>query len=253
MIPVNIKTTLDSYVSKLRENPEVLGVFLVGSYATGQFSEQSDIDVKVILHSHVYKHYKGVAINNGYQISYSAYNVTEAYDYFYTQLRSYSKFQARMLSQGIILYDVTGEMKHLQAEAKLVMQLPFIIQALPSLQLEAYALWKYKDALLCDDLGAYTLKEYFVFLDKALILYAKLLGMECIFQYPFFKMERYVSDTMFREKYMIPEFPDTAFINSYQQGMTQTSYEDIKNTVYTMFKSIEEKLRIDFETFEIAS
>ncbi|WP_298519819.1 nucleotidyltransferase domain-containing protein [uncultured Kordia sp.] len=253
MIPANITSILESYVSTLKENTEIIGVFLVGSYATGEFSDTSDIDIKIILNAHSKKHYKGVEVCDGFYISYSAYSVIEAYDYFYSQLRSYSKFQARMLSQGIILYDTTGEMKHLQAEANLVMQLPFIPQSLVSLQLEAYTLWKYKDALLQDCLGVYTQKEFYVFLEKALILYAKLLHIECIFQYPFFKMERYVHDANFREKYMIPKFPDTAFINSFQQGITQTSRGAQKNTVQQLFGYIKEKLQIDFEAFEITS
>lgn len=253
MIPANITSILKSYVSKLKEDTEVIGVFLVGSYTTGLFSEHSDIDIKIILDSGIKKQYKGVEINSGFQISYIAYSVIDAYDYFYSQLRSYSKFQARMLTQGIILYDATGEMKHLKAEASLVMQLPFITQPIQHLQLEAYALWKYKDVLLRDGLGIYTLKEYFVFLEKALILYTKLLNMECIFQYPFFKMQRYIADATFRESYMIPEFPDADFINCYQQAMTQTSSDAIKNTVQQLFGSIEEKFQIDFEAFEIAS
>ncbi|EDP95917.1 nucleotidyltransferase domain-containing protein [Kordia algicida OT-1] len=253
MIPTNITSILESYVSKLKENTEIIGVFLVGSYATGQFSEHSDIDIKIILNSNVSKRYKGVKICNGYHISYTAYPVTEAYDYFYSQLRSYSKFQARMLSQGIILHDVTGEMKHLKEEAILVMQLPFIKHPLKSLQLQAYSLWKYKDALLQDNLGIFTLKEFHVFLEKSLILYTKLLGVECIFQYPFFKMENYISNVSFREKYNIPKFPDESFLDMYVKGITLTVADDIKNTARSIFNVIETKLQIDFEQFEIVS
>lgn len=253
MIPVNVRFTLDNYVQKLKEDTDIIGAFLVGSYATRQYSDASDVDIKIILHPDVNKHYKGVQISDGYHISYAAYSSMEAYDYFYSQLRSYSKFQARMLSQGIILYDVTGELKHLQAEADLVMQLPFVTQPLPSLQLEAYSLWKYKDALTHTNLGIYQLKEFHVFLDKILILYTKLLGMECIFQYPFFKMDKYISSATFREKYEIPEFPDTAFINAYQKGLLHTSPEDIKHSVHQLFTFIEHHFQMDFEAFEIAS
>jgi hypothetical protein len=251
MIPVSTRYTVDSYVQKLKEDPEIIGVFLVGSYATGQYSELSDIDIKIILQPNIQKHYKGVKVEDGFHISYSAYSVMEAYDYFYTQLRSYSKFQARMLSQGIILYDATGEMKHLQAEANLVMQMPFVKPALSSIQLEAYSLWKYKDALMHNDLQLHTLQTYHVFLDKALILYTKLLDMECIFQYPFFKMEQYIHDANFRKKYEIPEFPDTAFLQAYEEGLKHTAIQDIQQTVYEIFRSIEAFLQIDFEAFEI--
>ncbi|MEM6720077.1 MAG: nucleotidyltransferase domain-containing protein [Bacteroidota bacterium] len=253
MIPVNTRFTLDSYVQKLKEDTEIIGVFLVGSYATGQFSDTSDIDIKIILHADVNKRFKGVEISDGYHISYSAYSVMETYDYFYSQLRSYSKFQARMLSQGIILYDATGEMKHLQAEADLVMQLPFVPQPLPSLQLEAYSLWKYKDTLTQRDLGIHTLKEFYVFLEKSLILYTKLLNFECIFQYPFFKMDDYISNITFREAYEIPEFPDTDFIQTYQTGLTHTTTHEMKTTVLQLFGYIEDRLQIDFEAFEIQS
>ena len=253
MIPVNVRFTLDDYIQKLKEDPEILGVFLVGSYATGQYSELSDIDIKIILKPTIQKHYKGVKIEDGFHISYSAYSVMEAYDYFYSQLRSYSKFQARMLSQGIILYDATGEMKHLQAEANLVIQLPFVKPALSSLQLEAYSLWKYKDALIRNELEIHTLKTYHVFLEKALILYTKLLDMECIFQYPFFKMEQYIHDAAFRKKYDIPEFPDIAFLQTYEEGLQHTTTQKIQQTVHDVFRSIEAQLQIDFEAFEIRS
>ena len=239
MIPVNVQKTIDMYTAELKTNSNVLGVLLVGSYATGQFTDTSDIDVKIILRPFVNKRCKGIKILNGYHISYTAYSVMEAYDFFYTQLRTYSKFQARMLSQGIILYDATGEMKHLQDEALLVMQLAFISQPKTMLQLEAYNLWKYKDALLREILKVFTMKEYYVFLDKSLILYAKLLGFECIFQYPFFKMDAFISDAEFRKRYAIPTFPDEAFLNMYQHGILHTTTEDIKTTVSNIFEAIE--------------
>jgi hypothetical protein len=253
MIPIKVQETIDIFTAELKTNSNVLGVLLVGSYATSQFTDTSDIDIKVILRPFARKRSKGVKILNGYHISYSAYSVMEAYDFFYAQLRTYSKFQARMISQGMILYDATGEMKHLKTEAQLVMQLSFVIPPITTLQLEAYNLWKYKDALLSDSLKAFTMKEYYVFLDKSLILYAKLLGFECIFQYPFFKMDAFISDAKFRERYAIPVFPDEAFLNLYQNGVSHTNTEDLKTTVSNIFETIETVLQIDFEQFEIAN
>jgi hypothetical protein len=253
MISASARHAIDSYVSKIKKNPEILGVFLVGSYATGQFSETSDVDIKIILQPQSFKHFKGVERIDSYEISYSAYSIMEAYHYFYTQLRSYSKFQARMLSQGTILYDATGEMKHLQDEAHIVMQKPFIKPHISALQLEGYKLSKYKEALLHKDLGIYFHKEYHVFLENALILHTKLLEMECIFQYPFFKMDVYINDATFREIYQIPEYPSPEFLEAYQQGIQLTSIYAMKQTVQYMFQRIEDLLQMDFEAFEIAN
>ncbi|WP_046758500.1 nucleotidyltransferase domain-containing protein [Kordia jejudonensis] len=253
MIPKKVHETITNFVAKQTKESTVIGIFLVGSYATGQFTETSDIDLKIILSPCVQKRVKGVEISNGFHISYTSYSVMDAYNHFYTQLRTYSKFQARMLSQGKILHDATGEMKHLQNEATLVMQLDFIPQANTTLQLEAYNLWKYKDALTHTFLKRFTLKEFHVFLDKILILYAKLLGIECVFQYPFFKMEQYISDATFRAAYDIPEFPDKVFLKAFQKGITQTTKTDIAHTVIYLFGSIEAKLDMNFEEFEIAN
>ncbi len=253
MIPKKVHETITDFVAKQTKNSSVIGVFLVGSYATGQFTETSDIDIKIILNPSSYKRAKGVEISNGFHISYTSYSIMEAYEHFYTQLRTYSKFQARMLSQGTILYDTTGEMKHLQNEAILVMQLPFIPQANTTLQLEAYNLWKYKDVLTRPILHQFTLKEYYVFLEKVLILYAKLLKIECVFQYPFFKMEQYISDANFRTVYDLPEFPDSAFLKAFKEGITHTTTRAIKDTVVELFSAIEANLEMNFEEFEIAS
>ncbi|WP_430408714.1 nucleotidyltransferase domain-containing protein [Kordia sp.] len=253
MISKKVHETITNFVAKHTKLSSVIGVFLVGSYATDQFTETSDIDIKIILNPFVQKRAKGVEISNDFHISYTSYSVMEAYDHFYTQLRMYSKFQARMLSQGKILYDATGEMKHLQDEATLVMQLPFISQPKTTLQLEAYNLWKYKDALTRTVLNQFTLKEYYVFMDKVLILYAKLLHIECVFQYPFFKMEQYISDAAFRTAYDIPEFPDIPFLKAFQQGITHTTMDDIQHTIVYLFGAIEAKLEMNFEEFEIAS
>jgi len=253
MIPDQLKNSLKEFIVELKKQEYVLGILVVGSYARNSYHDRSDVDIKIIFDPFTTKRIKGVKKINNYHISYSGYSTTEVYNHFYTQLRKYSKFQARMIAQGEILYDKTGEIKHIQDEAKIIMKKPFIKPHRSVLQLEAYTLWKYKDELLEGSLQEFKVKEYYIFLEKSLILYSKLLGIECIFQYPFFKMNRYINDASFRKNYGIERFPNQHFLSCLQNGLNKTGSEEIQHTVETLWCFIVEEIHLDFENFEISS
>ena len=118
---------LNDFLKEYENKDYVIGAVLGGSYATGNNTENSDIDIHIITKEVVWKE-RGNKIIDGMMVEYFINPITELYKYMEDDHNRKKRMStASMFGYGKIMFDKTGEIKNLQAKALEYYQIEFCL------------------------------------------------------------------------------------------------------------------------------
>lgn len=208
------KLALKEFLKKYEEDDDVIGALLCGSYATGNYNDNSDIDVHLILKDNVSYRKRGNTESNSYLIEYFMNPVWKLKEEMEDELRNGNLCTSMMFAYGKIIYDLDGSVKELQDLALEYIDRPFKNISSSKLDINNYHVWD-----LLDELKV-SLKEerldfnkiYYMLLNDIYDIYAEYLGVQKL---PKTKIYKILTDEDYRKKYHVFKLPEDEFINLY--------------------------------------
>lgn len=245
---------LEKFLADWKNKDYVLGAMATGSYVTGHATKYSDVDVHIILSDKINSGHsvlgfqtkrlkwreRGNKIVDGFLIEYFANPVRRLREYQKEDYEENSRTGARMFCTGKIIFDKTGIVARLKAEAEKEMARKFKKPEKIWVESAKYKLWDHFDTLKdLHDRKAPTFEYiYYLSLESLIGIYSKFLRAEVP---PPFKLHALLNDAGFRRDYRFEEFPDKDFSNLLLKCLTErdrnTMLENMeKSTNYVLEK-----------------
>ncbi len=215
------KQALTKFINQYADKDYVEGVLLCGSYASGNQTADSDIDVHIITNNEQDWRERGNTEIDGFLIEYFTNPVRQMMNYFETNYQNNIATNINMFAYGIILSDKNGEMVKLQEAAKSYIGKEFKPISDTANQNTLYHLWDMFDELKVLYKSGQSTTFYYHYLLTNLIKahYA----YNRIPTVPFAKIERIFTDETFRQKYHITKMPSQKFIDLFLQCLKEQS------------------------------
>ena len=224
------KLALKEFLKQYEEDDNVIGAVLCGSYASGNFNNNSDIDVYLVLKDNATYQERGNVESNSYIIEYFMSPIWKIKEYM-MQERTHNKLSTiTMFAYGKVIYDVEGSVKELQDLALNYIDTPLDNITSKQLDMNNYRLWDYLDELkvALDEKRNDFNSIYYELLITVYEAYSLYLSIPI---YPKAKHYKILTDEDFRRKYHAFLLPEEEFIKLYLK-----CYEENKKDI--MFKNI---------------
>jgi predicted nucleotidyltransferase len=225
---------IDKFINKWKNKKYVEGMLLTGSYVTGYYTKNSDIDIYIILSDEINWRERGNLIINGTLIEYFANPVRQIRSYFKKEFEKHEKITARMFVIGKIIFDKNGIVTKLKKEAEKWLKKPFKKLSKVEIELIKYSLWDSFDELKTVSEEFNFKITYYTFLEKVLRSYCKFLGIEVP---PISKINKYL-DKNYRAKYCYPEFPDKDFMNLFMKCLEKEDLNCVEKLYYHVINKL---------------
>lgn len=219
------EVALRRFLADWEKQTAVEGAVATGSYAVGNATPGSDIDVHIILSSSADWRERGNKLVSGFLIEYFANPIHRFQRYFEEDYQDNTRTNARMLTTGTVVFDKHGEAQKLIKRAATELSKAFAKPDNIWTEIAKYSLWDEIDGL--KDL--YTSQQpnfdhcYQLLLHSLLLKYSKFLGIEAPATS---KLFRYLNDKDFRHRYQIPEYKDAVFANLLTKALQAESSSD---------------------------
>ena len=223
----NWKKVLEKFISDYREKDYVIGAILCGSYATGNNTCRSDIDVHIITKDINYKQ-RGNIIIDGIMIEYFMNPLSQSYKYLESDFKQRRRLaDANMYGNGIILFDKTGEIQKLKEDSLKYYDMEFDEPEKSMMLINNYACWDLMDEIN-DKLD--NNEEYdFLFWMLLKELISNYYYKNKISTIPFTKIEKIYRNKDYKEKYHLKNMPPKQFIDKVLKVFDNKSYETLKD------------------------
>lgn len=226
LAPIN--SILERFIDTWRSRPEMVGVYLTGSWALNLAKDESDIDLRVVISNECMWREKQSYLWEGKKVNAWALSANHLSKSFVSQWRNYSKFDARSLNMAMILTDESGTVLGLKKEAKLWMQRPFA-----EATIEELMLMQYDCISVVEELG---MKAP----DNPVFFYDYLQGIEILKKAYFrrfsieetigFKFLERMLDPEFCKTYGVAELPHQEFGPLLRQALSaMSSWDDLRS------------------------
>jgi predicted nucleotidyltransferase len=237
----NWQQALEIFLDKWRDLDYVEGVLVTGSQVVGTATQNSDVDVHIILSPNIDWRERGNELVNDTLIEYFANPVFFFQQYLDEDYANNSKQNARMFVIGKILFDKNGEVAKLVSQAKTYMEREFTKPDDIWTNVAKYAIWDEFDGL--DDI--YSAKQpafehsYHLFLQNLLIKYAKFMGAEILAHS---KLYKFLSSEDFRLRYKIEQLPDNDFNAQFLQALQHKSQDNMYSSAKALTQLVLDKM-----------
>lgn len=201
---------LEKFLKDWKENKEVTGVIVCGSYITGNPSKHSDIDLHIILKRGCNWRERGNKIINGILIEYFANPPEQVDKYMLNDYKNRRQMDAHMFATGKIVLDKEDEVKKLKETAKQYLNKGYGEMPNFKIELNKYHLFDMYDNLeeVYDRKAPDFQFVYYNFLNKVFEIYSEFLKFVKIGEN---KTYRFLTEKKDQKKYLISEFPDKEF------------------------------------------
>lgn len=245
------KLALKEFLKQYEEDDDVIGAVLCGSYATGNYNENSDIDVYLVLKDGVTYFSRGNTESNSYLIEYFM-NTKEGIEKFMQkEFDNYKHSTTNMFAYGKIIYDLDGSVKKLQDKALEYIDKPFKNITSDKLDINNYHIWDLMDELkvsLNEERLDFN-KIYYILLNDIYDIYAEYLSLPKL---PKTKVYKILTDDEYRKKYHVFNLPEKEFIKLYIKcydiDKPSVMYKNISNLVNYYY---EKQGGFNIRTFEL--
>ncbi|HKZ40031.1 MAG TPA: nucleotidyltransferase domain-containing protein [Candidatus Hodarchaeales archaeon] len=201
---------VNEFIDEFSKSQEVEGVLVCGSFVTGAPDKHSDIDVHIILPENVGWRERGNKIVDGFLIEYFSNPPAQIRRYFKDDFEEFSRMSPTQFSTGRILYDQRGIVSSLKHEATEIMNHRF--RPLSELEISRgkYNLWDILDDFqsAVEEGNPSLVHLFHSSVKEAIDFFRKYLGYDRLTPSKIYKI---LTSTMYREKYLLSEFPDETF------------------------------------------
>ncbi len=223
----SIEDSLKSFLEPWQKKDGYLGAILTGSYATGTQTEFSDVDVQLVYSDTIPWRERGNKSIGGYLFEYFANPIPQYKKYMEKEFLSGKRTTARMFVTGKIIEDPTGKVAKLKKEAEKVFKKKFHSMSKIDIEITKYSIWDAVDGL--KDLEMKKTPDfsvqYGITLGKILDYYTKFLKVEGPTSS---KMFRFLNEKAFRDKYQMPQIPDSKFVSLFLKALTNQRVKEIE-------------------------
>jgi len=221
---MELKEIIQHFLGNWEHADVVDGVLLTGSRSAGTHAENSDIDLQVLFSDDTLRE-RGNQIVDGYLVEYFANPTSMIEAYLRKESEQFHRPTLRMFATGTIFMDKSGSLERAKMLAVELLKTPLPTMLEAEVEAAKYSIWDCRDDLLAlyENNDPSFLYVYHLNLNKVLTLYSRFCGGELTSAS---KQFRQMSDSRFREKYEISDYPDQLFQRLFCSCMTAQTYED---------------------------
>ena len=245
--------SLDKFLLKYKNCDEVVGAFLCGSYATENYTPNSDIDVYIITADGTTWRERGNIKIDGFLIEYFINPVNKCISYLEKENKEDRRLcTTGMLAFGNILFDKTGAIKKLQNMALKYYDKSFEEYNDFKLQTDLYHCWDFLDELE----SLYQNKQnieftYYILLEQLIEVHYYKNGYSMI---PITKVERLYKDEEYCKKYNLRDIPKKEFCDLVLKCIEDKELEKRIKNIKTLYKyTIDDCGGFDINSFKLRS
>ena len=223
----NWREVLEKFISEFRDRDYVIGAILCGSYATGNYTKRSDIDVHIITKDISYKE-RGNVIIDGIMIEYFINPLSEAYKYLENDFKNKRRLaDANMYVNGVVLFDKTGEIEKLREDSKKYYDLEFDEPDKVTVMKNNYTCWDLMDEMndRIDNNEDYV-RLYWKLLEELISNYYYKNKISTV---PFTKIEKIYRNKEYRENYHLKNMPPQEFLDLVLNAIDNITYDSLKS------------------------
>lgn len=231
----NWKNVLEKFLKEYKEKDYVIGAILCGSYATGNNTDRSDIDVHIITKDIGFKQ-RGNVIIDGIMIEYFINPLSQSYKYLENDFKQRRRLaDANMYGNGIILFDKTGELRQLKEDSLKYYEMKFDAPEESTMMINNYACWDLMDEIKdkIDNNENYDLNYYMLLKELINNYYYK----NRIATVPFTKIEKIYRNKDYREKYHLKNMPAQKFVELVLNAIDNKSFDAISQLYNFVMKN----------------
>lgn len=214
------------FLEEYKNEDYVIGTILGGSYATGNYTTNSDIDIHIITKNVDWKE-RGNKIINGIMIEYFINPISELYNYMEDDhIRRKRMLTASMIGYGKIIFDKTGEITKLKEDALKYYDKDFLEPDKNEIMCNNYMCWDLMDELN-DKLNNNENIEmnYYMLLKELINAYFYKNNISTI---PYTKLEKFFRNKIYREQYHLKNFVNEKIQKMVLDCFDKKDYKSIK-------------------------
>lgn len=200
---------LEKFLLAHKNHPDFEGAVLCGSYASGNQTPVSDIDVHIVMSDVCELRERGNVFIDGMLVEYFINPIFKIKETLEREFQEYGSATANMFGYGKILYDKTGKVHEIQQLARSYFEKDFAPLCFYQLQNDLYHVWDDRDEFLsASSEKCSTHILYGRLLSDLVNLYMKHqgIGLQSLS-----KLEKLLSDDMFASRYHLKKQPDHNF------------------------------------------
>lgn len=220
------KNVLEKFISEYRDKDYVIGAILCGSYATGNYTKRSDIDVHIMTKNISYKQ-RGNVIIDGIMIEYFMNPLSEVYKYLENDYKNRRRLaDANMYVNGVVLFDKNGDIEKLRDDSKRYYEVEFDEPDKDTVMCNNYVCWDLLDEIndRIDNNEEYDLLYWMLLKELISNYYYK----NKISTIPFTKLEKIYRNKEYRERYHLKNMPSQGLIDRVLNVFDNKSYDSLK-------------------------
>lgn len=233
---------VEKFINQYKDEDYFLGAILTGSYATGNYDENSDIDIYIVTSDDTKWRERGNKNIDGFLIEYFINPKKKILSYFEKELQDYHLSTTMIFVNGKILYDKDGSVKELINIANNNFTLADVDDF--KYKMNCYSVWDGFDELE----SKYNKSEdidftYNIFLQRVIETYFYNKQIPSI---PLNKIEKIFKDESYRIKYNIKKLPEQDFIMKLVKCFDEKDYnkkfenaKDLYNYFMNQFKDFD--------------
>lgn len=233
---------VEKFINQYKDEDYSLGAILTGSYATGNYDENSDIDIYIVTSDDTKWRERGNKNIDGFLIEYFINPKKKILSYFEKELQDYHLSTTMIFVNGKILYDKDGSVKELINIANNNFTLADVDDF--KYKMNCYSVWDGFDELE----SKYNKSEdidftYNIFLQRVIETYFYNKQIPSI---PLNKIEKIFKDESYRIKYNIKKLPEQDFIMKLVKCFDEKDYnkkfenaKDLYNYFMNQFKDFD--------------
>lgn len=250
-----ILNIINKFINEMgyKENQKVLGIFFYGSYLTGHYNENSDIDLHIIFDNSDKEHLiRGNKVIDGIRIEYFEKPINDLYLSVDNDYENQNNAFLSIIGTSMIIYDTNNELKKLQEYTKdkfFDKMLPLSIeQSKEYVSIINNRIEKLK--MLANEDSPYFYHLYHLTIEKIRKFYHRYLGITKLQTSKVFKI---YTDEKYRNSFDNIEIPETEFIIMYLNAITDTSLnKNIKlDKVIKLFEYSKRNIEINENEYRI--
>ncbi|MBE6159587.1 MAG: hypothetical protein E7157_00880 [Lactobacillales bacterium] len=202
---------LNEFIKEYENEEYVIGAVLGGSYATGNNTEKSDIDIHIITKEIGWKE-RGNKIIDDVMIEYFINPISEIYKYMDDDHNRRKRMStSSMFGYGKIIFDKTGEIQKLQSKALEYYEMEFSSPEPIEIMFNNYMCWDLMDELKDKINNKENIElNYYMLLKELISAYFYKNNIATV---PFTKIEKIFKNKNYREQYHLKNFPNEEFVN----------------------------------------
>lgn len=252
MIMEKWEFAIEKFLDDYKNEDYFVGAILTGSYATGNQSINSDIDIYIITKDDITWRERGNKMVDGYLIEYFINPIKKINEYMEKEQKNYHISTTRIFANGKIIIDKTGDVELLINHAKDYLKKDFEDLDEGTYKMNCYGVWDGFDELE----EKYKRKEdidfsYYIFIERVINSYFQNKKLASV---PLNKIEYILKNEEYRKKYNINKLPNERFIELLLSCLTEKDYDKKFETAKNIYEYFLETFKdFDINNFSLRS